>query len=193
MEIYEAVTQIRKEKKLRIIDVHNKIKAIFGDKALSYRTLLRIENGDTKGWEASLYQICLALGITLQELKEKTTHHKKTSSNITYIKRNSPKEKYIYNGNTYAEIFTEKNNILSASELILESKGKTHSERMPLQGNEKYEKLVYVSSGKLICIINNEKFKLNNGDCIIFDSSLPHHFENNTSHKARCFIVQNKK
>ena len=72
MRLHEKIKKLRKEKNLRIRDLHNKLKELFGAEALSYRTLLRIEKGDTVGRGSSLYQICLGLGLTLKELKEGT-------------------------------------------------------------------------------------------------------------------------
>ncbi|MBI5144787.1 MAG: cupin domain-containing protein, partial [Candidatus Omnitrophica bacterium] len=45
--------------------------------------------------------------------------------------------------------------------------------------------------GKVICVVGIEKHLLNKGDCLSFESNIPHYFENNSSRKARCLIVQN--
>lgn len=187
MKLHQKITKIRKEKKLKIRDLHNKLKAIFGEKALSYRSLLRIEKGHTDSRISSLYQICLALGITLEELKEGT---EEKSGIVDYIKRNKREGKYTYNKNAYAEILSGPKRKFLALELILKPKGKTNIEKDP-EGKEKFEKWIYILKGELTCIIKDTRFILKKGDCISFYSSIAHSFENNSSKKTSCIIIQN--
>ena len=187
MKLHEKITQIRKEKRLKIKDLHNKLKEIFGNKALSYRTLLRIEKGDTGERGSSLYQICLGLGMTLKELKEGTEEELGIAD---YIKKSKREGRYIYNQKAYAEILSGPKRQFLALELVLEPQGKTKIEKDP-EAEEEFEKWVYVLKGELTCIVKDTKFILKKGDCISFDSSLPHSFENNTSGETRCTIIQN--
>jgi len=150
MKLHEKITQLRKERGLKIKDLHDKLKEIFGDKALSYRTLLRIEKGYTDGRGSSLYQICLGLGILLKELRES----------------------------------------FLALELALEKDSRTSIEKDP-EGDKKFEKWLYVLKGSLRCVVKGVKFNLKKGDCISFDSSVTHFFENTASGQTRCIVVQN--
>ena len=187
MKLHEKITQIRREKRLKISDLHSKLKEIFGDKALSYRTLLRIEKGYTDGRGSSLYQICLGLGITLKELRQGT---EREFSIADYLKKNKREGRYIYSEGAYAEILTGAKRRFLALELVLEPGAKTAIEKDP-EGEEKYEKWIYILKGKLTCTVKGVRFILKKGDSISFDSSLPHSFKNSSSTKTYCILIQN--
>lgn len=187
MKVHQKITKIRREKGLKVKDLHNKLREIFGNKALSYRTLLRLEKGHTDGRGSSLYQVCLGLGITLEELKKGTQGEVGVAD---YIKKNSRKGGYVYNEKAFTEILTGPKRKFLALELTLEPKGKTKIERDP-EGKEKFEKWIYVLRGKMNCLVKGVKFSLGKGDCISFDSSLAHWFENDSSQRASCLIIQN--
>jgi len=187
MTLHQKITLIRKEKGLKIRGLHNKLKEIFGNKALSYRTLQRIEKGLTDGRASSLYQICLGLGITSKELREGTEEE---LSFADYIKKGKREGRYIYNPKAYAEILTGPKRRFLSLELVLKPQGKTQIEKDP-EGGEKFEKWIYGLKGELTCIVKDTKFIIGKGSCISFESSLPHSFENNSPKEARCIIIQN--
>jgi mannose-6-phosphate isomerase-like protein (cupin superfamily) len=187
MHLHEKIAQLRREKNLKISGLHSKIKEIFGDKALSYRTLLRIEKGDTDGRGSSLHQICLGLGVSLKELRQGT---EREFSIADYLKKSKREGKYIYNKGVYAEILTGAKRSFLALELVLEPQGKTQIEKDP-EGEEKFEKWLYVLKGKLTCTVKGVKFILKKGDCISFDSTLPHSFENSASTPTHAILIQN--
>lgn len=187
MRLHQKITQIRKEKGLKISGLHNKLEEIFGNKALSYRTLQRIEKGQTDGRASSLYQICLGLGITLKELREGTEEE---LSFADYIRKGKREGRYIYNPTAYAEILTGQKRRFLALELVLKTQGKTQVEKDP-KSKERFEKWIYGLKGKIACIVKDTKFIIEKGSCISFESSLPHSFENNSSKESRCIIIQN--
>ncbi len=187
MKLHEKITHIRKEKGLKLQDLHRRLQEIFGDRALSYRTLQRIEKGQTDGRGSSLYQICLGLGITLKELRE-GTEDGFTLADL--VRRSKRQGRYIYNEKSYAEILTGLGIRFIALELVLEAGGKTKIEKDPVDEG-KFEKFVYVIKGKITCIIKEKRFILKRGDCLTFDSRLPHSFQNETSSQARCIVIQN--
>lgn len=186
MRLHEKIAQIRREKNLKISDLHNRIKEIFGDKALSYRTLLRIEKGDTDGRGSSLHQICLGLGVTLKELREGTEEE---FSIADYLKKSKRQGRYIYSEGVYAEILTGAKRKFLALELVLDPGGRTQIEKDPESGE--FEKWLYVLRGELTCIVKGVKFILKKGDSISFDSTLPHSFENTSSQQTHAIVVQN--
>lgn len=186
MNLNQKISQIRKQKQLTIKELHTKIIEIFGKDALSYRTLLRIENGQTDGQGNSLHQICLGLGITLKELKEGT---EKELGVTDHFRKNHRQGKYTYNNKAFSEILTGAKRSFLALELNIEPHGKTSIEKDP--DNKLHEKWIYVLKGKITCIIGEEKFQLNKSDSICFDSRITHCFENNTSQKASCILIQN--
>ena len=187
MKLCQKITKTREEKGLKIKDLHNKLQELFGDKALSYRTLLRIEKGDTDGRGSSLYQICLGLGITLKELREGTEEEITVADAVKKTRREG---KYTYNEKVYADILSGPKRRLLALELILEPGGQTKVEKDPTS-EIPCEKWIYVLKGNLTCIVKGVKFSLKKGDCISFDSTLTHSFENNSSAKTCCLVVQN--
>ncbi|MFH1771799.1 MAG: XRE family transcriptional regulator [Candidatus Omnitrophota bacterium] len=186
MKLHQKIISIRKSKKLTIKDVHLKLIELFHDKALSYRTLLRIEKGETDGRATSLYQICLALGITFSELKKDIDEE---DGILDFVKRNRREGRYQYNNNAYADILSPAKRKFLALELTLNPQGKTGIEKDP-QAEPKHEKWVYVTKGKIFCIINDKKYTLDKGSSMTFDSSLAHSFENIARRQSQCIIVQ---
>lgn len=187
MKLYQKITKIRKEKKLKITGLHNRLVDLFGGNALSYRTLLRIEKGHTDGRASSLEQICMGLGVTLKELREGTEEEFTIAD---YIKKHEREGKYIYNEKAFAEILTGAKRKFLALELVLEPGAKTKIEKDP-ETLEGFEKWIYVLMGRIDCVVRNVRFTLKKGDSISFNSSLPHYFENNTSKITRCIFIQN--
>lgn len=187
MEIYQKITKLRKDKKLKISDLHNRLRELFGDKTLSYRTLLRIEKGHTDGRSSSLEQICMGLGVSLRELREGTQEEFTIAD---FIKKHEREGRYVYNEKAAAEILTGAKRKFLALELVLEKGAKTKIEKDP-ETPEGFEKWIYVLMGRIDCIVRNVRFSLKKGDSISFNSSLPHYFENNSPQRSRCIIVQN--
>ncbi len=194
MKLYEKIRQIRQDVlKLNLKDFHKKLVEIFGDKALTYYSLCRLE----KGYRAdirlkSLYQICTGLGVSLKELREGTEEEE---SKIVNIIKASEREsnKYIYNEKASAKILSPRNIKFLAMELELAPGGATKEEEDPVDIN-RFEKLVIMLQGEMACHVGNEKHLIKKGDSLAFASNIPHHFENTSNTvKARCIIVQNPK
>jgi len=194
MKLYEKIRHLRKDVlEISLKDFHEKLRDIFGDKALTYYSLCRLE----KGYRAdirltSLYQICTGLGVSLKELREGTEQEE---SRIVDIIRNADRAKnqYIYNKNAIAEILSSKNIRFLAMELTLSPRGITREEEDPVDVN-RFEKLVLVSHGEVLCHIGQEKHLIKKGDTLSFASNISHYFENPSKKiKARCIIIQNPK
>ncbi|MDD5633809.1 MAG: cupin domain-containing protein [Candidatus Omnitrophica bacterium] len=194
MKIYEKIKQIRTDTlKLSLKEFHAKLKQIFGDSALTYYSLCRIEKGHRGSLRIkSLYQICTGLGISLRSLKEGTEEEE--SSIVTIIRSNERDEnKYIYNEKAIAEILSPRTLKLLAMELIISPGGSTKKEEDPLD-TEKFEKLIIMLQGEITAYIGEEKHLIKKGDTLSFASNIPHHFENPSKKvRARCIIIQNPK
>lgn len=192
MKIYEKIKKLRKASGLSIRDLHEKIKSVFGNEALSYDSLSRIERGyrSSLQWN-TLYQISTALDISLKELKEETEEQESNVANIMHRKDRQDK-KFIYNERAYALVMSPKELEFMAMELYLAPKGRTQLEQDPIE-DKIYKKLVIVTQGVIAIHIGEECHILKKGDSLSFKSSLPHYFENSTKDKARCTIVQNPK
>ncbi len=190
MKLYEKIRLIRKQKGLSLINLEARLRDIYGDKALRYNTLYRIEKGLRDARIASLTQICIGLEVSLKELKEGTEEEK--FSLVDHITKRDKIAKYIYSQNAYAEILSKEKQPFLSIRLVLEPGGKTNLEQDPIE-LERFEKWVYGVKGKIICVIGQEKIALNKDEVICFESTLPHYFENNTPKKASCIIIQNPK
>ena len=191
MKLGEKIKQIRIQKGLSLRDLSERLKSIFGNKAVRYNTIYRIEKGlrDAKRI-SSLSQICIGLEVSLKELKEGTEEEK--FSLVDYIKKRDMPAKYIYSPNARLEILTKEKQPFLGSRLILLPGGKTNLEQDPLEIG-KFEKWVYGLKGKITCVVGQEKITLGRDEIICFESTIPHYFENNTTQKASCIIIQNPK
>ncbi len=194
MKLYEKIRHIRKDiLKLRLKDFHEKLIEIFGENALTYASLCRLEKGHREEIRIkTLYQICTGLGISLKELKEGTEEEE---SKLISIMKASDRQNntYAYNENAIAEILSPRESRFLAMELDIRPKGATREEQDPIDAN-RYEKLVSVLQGEILVYVGEEKHSVKRGDSVYFASNIPHHFENPSRKvKARCVIVQNPK
>ena len=191
MKLGERIKQIRTQKGLSLRDLSERLKIIFGSKAIRYNTIYRIEKGlrDAKRI-SSLSQICIGLEVSLKELKEGTEEEK--ISLVDHIKKRDKTAKYIYSPNARLEILTQERQPFLGVRLVLLPGGKTTLEQDPAELG-RFEKWVYGLKGKITCLIGQERLILAKDEVICFESSVPHYFENNTTQKASCIIIQNPK
>jgi DNA-binding Xre family transcriptional regulator/uncharacterized RmlC-like cupin family protein len=194
MKLYEKIRYLRKHSlKISLKDFHKKLVGIFGDNALTYHSLCRLEKGHRDSIRLkTLYQISAALGVSLKDLLEGTD---KEASRIATIMRRRDREsnKYIYNPKATAEILSSHNIRFLAMELLMLPGGATKTEQDPEDTNH-FEKLVIMLQGEIKVFVGKESHILRKGDTLSFASSIPHHFENlSLDLKARCIIVQNPK
>jgi len=188
MKLHEKIRHIRKNvRRIKLRQLHMKLVQLFGIKALSYKTLLRIEKGHTDGRASSIHQICVGLGVTLQELKEGTEEEMGVAD---IVPRSGRHERYYYNEKVYAELLISRKRRFLATALILPARAKTNIEADPSEVNQ-FEKWIYVTMGKLTMHISSDQYDLKKGDSLSFESSLPHFFENKSDSKAKCIVVQN--
>lgn len=187
MELHEKIKQIRRKEKLTREQLYEKLRGIFGEEAIKPNTIWRIESGLTSARTSSIHQLCVALGISLRDLLESV---QPVSRIVDLIKKNKRIEQYIYDLKTKAEILTSPKRSFIVQELTLLPGGAIKTEEDPIELG-KFEKWVYCLSGQFDCTVGTEKHTLNKGDCLSFESNIPHYFENNFSRKAHCIVVQN--
>lgn len=215
MKLYEKIKKIRREKGLSLRELHRLMRNDFKEGTITYRTIQRIEGGDTDGKGSSLHQICAALGISLSELKKDTEEE---NNPVDLIKKNKRLGRYVFNENAYAELLIRQNRNFMVSELVLRPNGKTKLEQDPVlhsggnmaeqlkQSSTKdnfdisiweeyeplrFEKYVYCLKGTVACYVEKNKFTLRKGDGLSFESAQPHWFENLSHKESRCIIFQN--
>ena len=187
MELHERIKQLRQEKKMSRENLYERLRDIFGEKAVKPNTIWRIESGLTAARASSLHQICVGLGVSLKELLGQTEPESKL---VDIVKQNKRIDQYVYNQKAQAEILTPPQRSFLVQELTLSPGGQTRTEEDPIEVG-KFEKWIYCVAGKVTCVVGTEKHTLNKGDCLSFQSNIPHYFENNSSRKARCIILQN--
>ncbi|MBF0504406.1 MAG: helix-turn-helix transcriptional regulator [Candidatus Omnitrophica bacterium] len=185
MKVHEKIKLIREDLKLSLHDVYERGVIIFGDKALSYRTLHRIEGGQISKF-SSILKICCALGVPLENLIKDTQLEGRL-----VIRNNERIDEYTYNDKVLSSVISSPNRSFLCLEMSLEPKGKTAWEHSPLGG--KYEKWIYIIKGTLTCFLGEEKFVLDRADSISFDSSTPHCFENAAAKPCLAIVIVNPK
>ncbi|MCX5665879.1 MAG: cupin domain-containing protein [Candidatus Omnitrophica bacterium] len=195
MKLHEKIRNIRKNvTKLSLKEFHEKLVDIFGDRALTYYSLCRVEKGRRDSIRLrSLYQISTGLGVSLKDLTEGTD---KEGSKLVSIMRRKDRanNEYIYNGKAVAEILSSRAIRFLAMELVLRPSGATREEQDPQEENNRFEKLVIMLQGEIHVYVGGENHLIKKGDSLSFASSIAHHFENHSQNsKARCIIVQSPK
>ena len=215
MKLHDKIKKIRLEKGINLKELHLKIVNDFRENAVTYRTLLRIEAGDTDGRGTTLYQISSALGMSLSQLKKDTEEENRP---VDLVKRTKRLGRYVFNETAYAELMMRQNHNFMATELVLKPGGSTKLERDPelivdedtnTQLKEilkklnpqatvledykifKFEKYVYCLRGTIACYIDKEMFVLKSGDGLTFPSSTAHWFKNTSKSTSRCLVFQN--
>lgn len=189
MKLHEKIRQIRKEKGLSLTNLEDRLVEVFGNKALRYNSLYRIEKGLRDARISSLSQLCIGLGVSLKELKEGTEEEVKASI-IDTIKKRDKVAQYVYSEKAYAQILSKEKQSFLALRLALEPNGQTKIEQDPAELG-RFEKWIYGLKGKITCVVGEDKYILGKDEVICFESCTPHHFENNTPQKAACIIIQN--
>lgn len=190
MKINEKIRKIRKEKKLSLEALYQKLKLHFRERAIKPNTIWRIEQGLTQPRPWSLYQLSVGLEINLKELLKNTQDLSLLSENVELIRKNQRFDRYIYNPKAKAEFLTSLKRSFLIQELSLLPGGRTPPEKDP-QELAKFQKWVYCLTGEVNCIIGDEQYLLKKGDCLSFESHILHHFENNSLRKAKILILQN--
>lgn len=194
MKLNEKIRHLRRDVLgLSLKEFYQKLVAIFGDNALTYYSLCRLEKGHRAEIRMrSLYQICAGLGISLKELKEGTDEQESRIVSILSHKERSM-NKYVYNEKAVAEIISPRSLSFLAMELSIAPQGVTKPESDPIE-TSKFEKLIVVLNGELLVHVGKETHKVKRGDSISFASNIIHYFENpSASRPARCLVVQNPK
>ncbi len=190
MTINEKIRILRKEAKMSLREVHEKIVDLFKDNALSYFTLSNIERGRYKTVRfSSLEQITSALDITAPELFRDVERN--TLKVNPHIKRNKRTGKFSYPDGSFFEVITPtdldfwmiEHTLMPASSSTPE---KTVTDLVSIE-------VVYVVQGRLLCHVEDKTYELAKGDTLSFDNTVIHHYENPFDKKTVFTILQNPK
>ncbi len=185
MKHYEKIRKIRNDLKLTVRDVHERGVAILGpQKAISISTINRIEAGKPHKF-SSMVTLCFILGITLKEFFKGTEFEE-----CLITRKKERTGGYQFNEKASSSIINNPNQNFLAQEFLLLSGGETSLDHAP-QNRGKYEKIVYVISGQLVCVLDNQEIVLKGGDSVSFNSIKPHYFKNISRGKCKFLAVEN--
>lgn len=195
MKVGDNIIRLRKEKGLRRSALVEKLHFIYGDNAIDYRTIERIERGDmAKGRLSSLLQIADALDIDIGELYKDTEYENKSQAEEkleeAYITRSKARGGvFRYNDKAYLEIISPQQSNYISFLLRLDPGAKTKLEQDP-EGTIKF---IFVINGKINIVAGNMERALSKGDSIQINSHKPHYFENKSKKEATAILYQNPK
>ena len=182
MKIDEKIKILLKEKGWKIKALHREIVDLFEDNAVHYLTLYRIIGGQASLRESTLFQIATALGTTPFEIRKDTEEEEE----FTLLEYN--KKAWLEIENTNLEFLTGR--------LFLLPGARTEKEQDPVEKGS-FIKYIYGLRGEVTCVVTrdnrDEKRHIKKNESFFFNSTHPHHFENNTSQKAVCLLIQNPK
>lgn len=195
MKIGDNIIKIRKEKGLKRSALVKKLRFIYGDNAIDYRTIERIERGDiTKGRLSSLLQLADAMDVDIGEFYKGTEYEDRPRAEEkleeAYITR--AKERggiFRYNDKAYLEIISPEKSGYISFLLRIEPGYRTKLEQDP----ESTIKFLFVIDGEIKIIVGNIERILYKGDSIQINSHKPHYFANISKKKALAILYQNPK
>lgn len=192
MKLGDKIRYIRKtDKKMKLNELHAKLTRIFGNGAISYKSLIRIEKNQRDGRLKSIHQIACGLDTDVKELLTGTERELPQEKAVLadIVRKKSRPGKFAYNDKAYIEIASSNKASFISMELVLEPGGSTKLE----ENAEGAETLLIVTKGRITADIHNEVHSLGVGDSIYFKSHLPHHFENRDKKPAKGLLIQTPK
>jgi len=177
LKIGRKIRQIRLQNKLTLEKVAEK--AGFTKSYLSM-----VESGKKSPPFATLNKIARAFNVDIVDFFEK----KKPEDNIVLVRRNEGKlvvrDGTIF-GYQYESIVPTKGNKKMEPFIITLPPHSREEDRFDHEGEE----LFYVLEGKVNFFYQDRKFQLGKGDCIYFNSSIPHRGEGVGGKGAKALVV----
>lgn len=195
MKIGNNIKKIRKEQSLKRSDLVKKLRFTYGENALGYRTIQRIERGENlKDRLSSLLQLAYVLGVDLNQFYKGTEYEDKSqleeaAKEVCITKARARGGTFRYNEKAVLEIVSPKNSGYMSMVLELEPNSKTKQEQDP-EGTIKF---VFVIAGDITIVVEELERKLSKGDSVQINSHRPHHFENRSKRNALAIVYQNPK
>lgn len=195
MRVGDNIRQIRSNKKLKRADLVKKMRFIYGDSAVDYRTIERIERGDIKkGHLSTLLQIADGLEATVEELLKGTLYedrsrHEELSEEVYLTRASSRSGTFAYNDRAKLEIISPGGSGYISCILKIEPRGRTTDEQDP-EGTIKF---LYMIDGEFLMTAGGIKRALRRGDFVQINSHKLHYFENRSRKSATALLYQNPK
>ncbi len=184
MKLHEKIRYTRERLGLTIQDVSEKLFKIFGERAISYRTIYRVEKGKISKFH-SVEQIAFGLGVPLPTLLKDTE-----LENCQVIRKKDEVDRFSGDGFEAKIISSPTCSFLTTRDL-LEPKRERPLEQSPT--TDDYEKLIHILKGELTCFIGEEKYLLKEEDSISFKSTIKHRLKNEGPGTCEFITIQNPK
>lgn len=177
MHVGEIIHKLRKAKKMTLLELSN-------ESGVALATLSRIENGKMTGTLESHMNICKALEINLPDLYKDLSASRKT---VEMRPKAVRADVFVHDNKAASEMLASNfmNKKMMPVLVRIGKSGRTHSE----ETKSGVERFIYILDGKIEANVGSNKYNLVKGDTLYFESSVPHHFNNNGIGEARFISV----
>jgi len=172
MKIGKKLKMLRKDRKMTLKELSEK-------SGVAIATLSRMEHDIMTGTLESHMNICKTLGVSLADFYRELESEYKT---ISFIKQKEKHEAFVHPKKSSIEMLTTRIMDKKMMPVLIRIKkgGQTHKE----ENKPGTEKFIYMLEGRITAKIGGTEYKLNDGDTLYFDGSLPHIFNNNEKKDA---------
>ena len=163
--IYHKIRQLRRRRKITIQDLSAKT-------GLTPGYLSKIENSEKPPPIPTLVKIAYALNVHISYFFEEDSEAEK---GLSLIRKNERKEiigDYTHLGYRYQAVIKKRANGI-IKPLVITLPDNTDPEKIPYNYHDG-EEMIYVLRGKINFYYGDEKYPVEEGDCLHFDSTVPH-------------------
>jgi len=157
------------------------IRSLAEKSGLNVNTLSLIENGRTSPSVGTLQTIAQTLGVPISTFFENNHEHKKVVHQV------SGKRPHATFAHGIMEDLGAGMTRFGAEPLIITLKPKVDSGKNPIvhTGRE----FVYCLEGSITYQVHDQTYVLENGDSLLFEAYLPHHWQNNNDTESKMLLV----
>jgi len=169
--------------RLRALRVEKKltIRALSELSGLAINTLSMVENGKTSPSVSTLQQLARALGVPITAFFEAESLEKQ----VVYVRKNErPKADFKTTRLEHLGMDLARN-VIQPFVVTLEAGAGSGTRLIVHTGHE----FVYCLSGKVLYTIDEQSYLLESGDSIIFESHLPHRWQNVDAQPSKIILV----
>ena len=163
--IYRKIKQLRLKRKITIQELSDKT-------GLTPGYLSKIENSEKPPPIPTLIKIAYALNVHISYFFEEDSEIEKGPSIIRKKERKQIIGDYTSLGYSYEAIIKRRANG-TIKPLIITLPDNVDPEKIPYNYHDG-EEMIYVLNGKMDFYHGDEKYRVEEGDCIYFDSTVPH-------------------
>lgn len=157
------------------------IRALAEASGLAVNTLSLIENGKTSPSVSTLQQIAVALGVPITAFFEPDEPH----SRLIFLKVNQQHATHFPHGSISDLGAGMAQRSIEPLLLMLNGNSESGSQPMLHPGQE----FVLCLEGRILYTIESQSYLLEPGDSLIFESSIPHRWENPDATPSRALLV----